>query len=55
MKKLLLILLLAAFAGGTAMPIFNSFLGFGPGTAYALDDDPGDDNQGDDDPGDDEQ
>ena len=51
MKKLLLILLLATFVGGTAGPIL-SFLGFGPVTAYAQGDDQGEDN---DDQGEDEQ
>jgi hypothetical protein len=48
MKKLLLVMLLAAFASVTTTPILGSLAGFGPGTAYAGDnndqgenDDPG--------------
>ena len=53
MQKLLLILLLAAFVGGTAAPFVSSVLGFGPAIAYAgNNDDQGDDN---DDQGEDEQ
>jgi hypothetical protein len=39
MKKLLLIALLAAFASATTTPILGGLAGFGPGTAYAQDDD----------------
>jgi hypothetical protein len=38
MKKLLLIALLAAFASVTTTPILGGLAGFGPGTAYAQDD-----------------
>ena len=50
MKRLLLLLLLALFVGGTATPVFN-FLGFGPATAYGQDDD--DQGEDDDDQGED--
>ena len=46
MKKLLLIALFAAFASAIATPILGSLTGFGPGTAYA-----GDDQGENDDPG----
>ena len=46
MRKLVLLLLVATFIVGTATPILQSFLPvFGPGVAYAQDDDDqGDDN-----------
>ena len=47
MKKLLLIALLASVVSVTYMPILGKVLG--PTTAYAQNDDPGDDNQVDDD------
>jgi hypothetical protein len=49
MKKMLLIALLAAFTSVTTAPFVSKVMGFGPGTAYAQDDQ-GDDNdfQGDD-------
>ena len=50
MKRLLLLLLLAAFVGGTATPVFN-FLGLGAATAYGQDDD--DQGEDDDDQGED--
>ncbi len=39
MTKVLLIVLLAAFASVTTAPILGGLVGFGPGTAYAQDDD----------------
>ncbi len=45
MKKVLLIVLLAAFASVTTTPILGGLPGFGPATAYAQDDD----SQGDED------
>jgi hypothetical protein len=50
MKRLLLLLLLAAFIGSTATPILSSVVGLGPTAAYAGNDDSqGDnDNQGED-------
>ncbi len=47
MTKVLLIVLLAAFASVTTKPMLSSVLGFGPATAFAQDE--GDDLQGDDD------
>jgi len=49
MKKLLLIALLAAFASVSYMPILGTVIG--PTTAYAQDDDSGNNLQSDDDPG----
>jgi len=39
MRKLLLIALLALFASATTTPILGKVMGFGPGTAFAQDDD----------------
>ena len=49
MKKLLLTMILGMIMSGPAAPILKSFLGIGSTTAYAQDDDQGDDNddQGD--------
>jgi hypothetical protein len=47
MKKLLLVMFLAAFASVTTTPILGSLVGFGPGTAYAGEGDQGEN----DDPG----
>ena len=45
MKRLLLFVLLAAFASASTPPILGKWLGFGPATAYAQnDDDQGEDN-----------
>jgi len=57
MKKVLLVLILAAFVGGTAAPILSSFLRLGPATAYAGPKQPVEDDQGEDndDQGEDEQ
>ncbi len=44
MKKVLLIVLLATFASVTTTPILGGLAGFGPATAYAQDDDQGEDN-----------
>ena len=45
MKKILLMMLLAAFVSATTTPTFSKLMGFGPSVAFAQDDDDqGDDN-----------
>jgi len=43
MRKLLLLALLALFVSATTTPIVSKVMGFGPGTAFAQDDDAQDD------------